>query len=377
MNTVKHQRLHNHRLLYGATASNEEQRHPTESFAQADDNRKFADPGDAAVVKAPCPVSIIGQSPPITQLLSLIERFAPTDSSVLITGATGTGKELVAQALHLQSARHKAPFIDINCSAIPDSLFETELFGHQRGTFTGAHETRRGLFEAASGGTLFLDEVDALDLRAQAKLLRVLQEQCVRRVGGRGNILVNVRIVAATNRDIRTAVIEGAFRADLFFRVCVVPLHLPELYERGADDINLLIEYLLKRYAERRGTALRHFTAEAKAVLISYRWPGNVRELENTIEYALACGQAETMGLDDLPLQMRQAVAPALNAVQQIKDTASLAEVERQHILTVLENCHGNQMKAAAALDIDRRTLNRKLKIFGIVRSRGTGLNVD
>ncbi len=189
--------------------------------------------------------SLIGRSPQMEQLFTFINRVASTDSSVLITGATGTGKELVARAIHQRSPRRNAPFIDINCSAIPDTLFEAEVFGHQRGTFTGAHETRRGLFEQASGGTLFLDEINALDLSAQAKLLRVLQERTLRRVGGRENISVDVRIISATNCDLQAAVAEGAFRLDLLFRLRVVPLHIPPLRERKEDILPLLDYFLL------------------------------------------------------------------------------------------------------------------------------------
>ncbi|MGH9902696.1 MAG: sigma 54-interacting transcriptional regulator, partial [Pyrinomonadaceae bacterium] len=211
---------------------------------------------------------LIGRSPVMRQLFTTIDRIAATDSCVLISGATGTGKELVARAMHERSPRRGGPFVDINCSAIPDTLFEAEFFGHQRGTFTGAHETRRGLFEKASGGTLFLDEIDSLDLSAQTKLLRVLQERQLRRVGGRENISVDVRIISATNRDLKAAVAEGAFRADLFFRLRVVPMHVPELRERG-DDIILLVEHFLRRHAERHGVAPRRFSAEAMRVLMA------------------------------------------------------------------------------------------------------------
>src|SRR5690349_20830713 len=223
--------------------------------------------------------TLIGQSPVMKKLFSVIERVAPTEASVLITGATGTGKELAARAIHDMSPRRDNAFVDINCSAIPETLIEAELFGHQRGTFTGAHENRSGLFEKASAGTLFLDEVDALNLSAQAKLLRVLQERTVRRIGARANIAIDVRIISATNCDLAQAVAEGRFRPDLYYRLRVLPLQLPELCTRG-DDVNLLVEHFLRLKAERMGQEqVRRFTPEAMRALREYPWPGNVREL--------------------------------------------------------------------------------------------------
>src|SRR6185436_17220982 len=195
---------------------------------------------------------MIGESPIMQRLFSIIQRVAPTDASVLLTGATGTGKEVAARTIHEMSSRRNGPFVDLNCSAIPETLIEAELFGHQRGTFTGATENRSGLFEKASGGTLFLDEVDALNLSAQAKLLRVLQEKTVRRIGARANIAVDVRIISATNCDLAQAVAAGRFRPDLYYRLRVLPIHLPELCSRG-DDVRLLIEYFLKVKSERNG----------------------------------------------------------------------------------------------------------------------------
>src|SRR5215510_8254502 len=224
------------------------------------------------------PPTLIGQSPVMKKLFSVIDRVAPTDASVLITGATGTGKELAARAIHDMSPRRDAAFVDINCSAIPETLIEAELFGHQRGTFTGAHENRSGLFEKASGGTLFLDEVDALNLSAQAKLLRVLQERTVRRIGARANIAIDVRIISATNCDLARAVASGRFRPDLYYRLRVLPLHLPELCTR-AGDVSLLVEHFLRVKSERQGrTDVPHFSAEAMSLLSEYPWPGNVRE---------------------------------------------------------------------------------------------------
>src|ERR1041384_6357562 len=248
--------------------------------------------------------TLVGQSPVMRKLFSVIERVAPTEASVLITGATGTGKELAARAIHNLSARRDAAFVDINCSAIPETLIEGELFGHWRGTFTGAHENRSGRFEKASGGTLFLDEVDALNLSAQAKLLRVLQERTWRRIGARANIAIDVRIISATNCDLAQAVASGRFRPDLYYRLRVLPLHLPELCTR-TGDVSLLVEHFLRMKSERQGRAsVPRFTAEAMRTLNEYPWPGNVRELENVIEYALALGNGEELGVQDLPLEL-------------------------------------------------------------------------
>lgn len=309
---------------------------------------------------------LIGRSPAMKQLLNIIDRIAPTDSNVLITGTTGTGKELVARSVHERSQRRQAPFIDINCSAIPETLFESELFGHQRGTFTGAHETRHGLFEEASGGSVFLDEVDTLDLSSQAKLLRVLQERQIRRVGGRENIPVNVRIIAATNCDLRSAVAKGTFRPDLFFRLRVVPLHVPDLRERGSD-IELLVRHFLNAFSLRHNEPPKRISAEAMRVLLKYSWPGNVRELENVLEYALTISRDEEIELDSLPPDLLMHSIEDSDALKDcIKQRMSLAEVERRYILTILEHYGGHQIKTAHTLGIDRRTLYRKLQQFGV-----------
>ena len=319
--------------------------------------------------------TLIGQSLVMKKLFSVIERVAPTDASVLITGATGTGKELAARAIHDQSPRRDHAFVDINCSAIPETLIEAELFGHQRGTFTGAHENRSGLFEKASGGTLFLDEVDALNLSAQAKLLRVLQERTVRRIGARANIAIDVRIISATNCDLSQAVAEGRFRPDLYYRLRVLPLHVPELCTRG-DDVRLLVEHFLRIKSERSGQPLRKFTPEAMRALCDYPWPGNVRELENTIEYALAIGLDAELDTNDLPPEILTAEPqPSADNFRQVlqaymNDTVPLAEIEKRYILSVLQQFGGNQVRAAAALGIDRSKLYRRLKQYGVMAVR-------
>ena len=319
--------------------------------------------------------TLIGQSPVMRKLFSVIERVAPTDASVLITGATGTGKELAARAIHDQSPRRDHAFVDINCSAIPETLIEAELFGHQRGTFTGAHENRSGLFEKASGGTLFLDEVDALNLSAQAKLLRVLQERTVRRIGARANIAIDVRIISATNCDLAQAVAEGRFRPDLYYRLRVLPLHVPELCTRG-DDVRLLVEHFLRMKSEKSGQPVRTFKPEAMRALCDYPWPGNVRELENTIEYALAIGLDDELDTGDLPPEILTAAPqPSADDFRQVlqaymNDTVPLAEIEKRYILSVLQQFGGNQVRAAAALGIDRSKLYRRLKQYGVMAVR-------
>ena len=316
--------------------------------------------------------TLVGQSPAMRKLFSVIERVAPTEASVLITGATGTGKELAARAIHNMSPRCDAAFVDINCSAIPETLIEAELFGHQRGTFTGAHENRSGLFEKASGGTLFLDEVDALNLSAQAKLLRVLQERTVRRIGARANIAIDVRIISATNCDLAQAVAAGRFRPDLYYRLRVLPLHLPELCTRSGD-VTLLVDHFLRTKSERQGrTSVPRFTPEAMRTLNEYPWPGNVRELENVIEYALALGNGEELGVEDLPLELsegrNQSNTDDLRELLQayMNDAVPLAEIEKRYILSVLQQFGGNQVRAAAALGIDRSKLYRRLRQYGV-----------
>lgn len=315
-------------------------------------------------------VPLIGNSPVMRHLSSMIDRISRTNSSVLLTGRTGTGKELIARAIHERSARSNGPFVDINCSAIPDTLIEAELFGHQRGTFTGAHETRRGLFEEASGGTLFLDEVDALNLPAQAKLLRVLQERRLRRVGGRENIPIDVRIISASNRNIQAAVTDGLFRPDLLFRLRVIPLHSPELRERG-EDIKLLMNHFLRRIRETYASApARSFSAEATRLLMSYNWPGNVRELENAVEYALTVATGEEIEVDDLPGEIAGSNSSDYKPwLESIETNLPLAEVERLYILSTFKRCGRHQIKTAVELGIDRRTLYRKLQQYGMISS--------
>ena len=320
------------------------------------------------------PSVLIGQSEAMKQLFSVIERIAPTENSVLITGATGTGKELVARAIHDKSGR-RGPFVGVNCSTLPETLVEAELFGHERGSFTGADERRAGLFEFASGGTLLLDEIDALSLSAQAKLLRVLQERSVRRVGGRVRIAIDVRVISATNTDLAKALAAGTFRADLYYRLRVLPLHLPELCKRDRD-VPLLITHFLERDAQRSDTKVRTFAPGAMQALIDYPWPGNVRELENAVEYALVIGQGEVLTIDDLPVeiakpQIHTGPDDFADVLDQYRSgRVPLAEMERRYILSVLEQFGGNQVRAAEALGIDRSKLYRRLRQYGVMAVR-------
>ena len=319
----------------------------------------------ALAVLKPTSDFLVGESLVMRQLMTVVERVAQTDSYVMVTGETGVGKELVARAIHERSRRSGAPFVDINCSAIPDTLVEAEMFGHQRGTFTGAHETRRGLFEEASGGTIFLDEVDALSLSAQAKLLRVLQERTLRRVGGRENIPVDVRVISATNHDLHAANANGTFRHDLLFRLRVVPLHVPPLRDR-IEDLPHLIDHFLEKLARSRGLKPRRFTLGAMRALKAYGWPGNVRELENVVEYALAISASGELTVDDLPPEVLSKGPRMRGLIEEcLAGSATLEEMERRYILSTFERLNRHHGKTAAALGIDRRTLYRKLRQYG------------
>ncbi|HJZ67603.1 MAG TPA: sigma-54 dependent transcriptional regulator, partial [Blastocatellia bacterium] len=279
--------------------------------------------------------NIVGRSKPMQQLFEVIKRIAARrDASALIIGSTGTGKELVARAIHYNSERRDAPFMPINCSAIPDTLLESELFGHQKGAFTGAHETRRGLIEEAQGGTVFLDEINTLSPNLQVKLLRVLQERVVRRVGGRENIPIDVRLVSASNEDLEERVKRSEFRQDLFYRLNVVPVRLPDLKDRR-EDIPLLVHHFLEKFAQQLGEPVRRFSNDAMRVLMTHAWPGNVRELENAVEHALTMGRGELLLPEDLPVSV---TAPERDIVSEATlDDLTLAELERRYIVRVLE----------------------------------------
>jgi formate hydrogenlyase transcriptional activator len=312
---------------------------------------------------------IVGSSASLRRVLAQVEKVAPTVSTVLILGETGTGKELIARAIHNRSKRSGRAFIRVNCAAIPPPLVASELFGHERGAFTGALQRRLGRFELADGGTLFLDEVGELPLEAQVALLRVLQDREFERVGGSQTISVDVRVLAATNRDLGAAVAEGTFRQDLFYRLNVFPLRMPALRERG-DDIPILVKYLVNRYAERAGKSIRHINNRTLDLFQAYHWPGNVRELQNVIERAVILCDGETFAVDDTWLT--PVVAP--HSVRTGSPlVANLVEHERdviEHALREAEGVIGGPAGAAAKLGIPRQTLDSKIKKLGIKRHR-------
>jgi DNA-binding NtrC family response regulator len=303
---------------------------------------------------------ILGKSKPIQAVFELIRRITPSPSSVLITGESGTGKELVARAIHYNSPRASAPFIPVNCAAIPENLLESEMFGHMKGSFTDAKADRRGLFEESQGGTLFLDEISELPISLQAKLLRVLQEREIRRVGGVRSIPVDVRVIAATNLDLAGEVKAKRFREDLYYRLNVIEVHMPALRER-TEDIPLLTLHFVKKYAEPMKKPIGGLSEGALALLMDYHWPGNVRELENVIERGVTLTRTEKIGSEDLPQAVRGDSGDRHMIEEAAEKTRTLAEVERAYILRVMEKTAGNKYQAAQVLGIDRKTLYRKL----------------
>ena len=316
---------------------------------------------------------IVGSSEVLRRACKIVDRAAGTEATVLIRGESGTGKELFARAVHVNSARSEGPFVKVDCAALPESLIENELFGHERGAFTGADQRAPGKFDAARGGTLFLDELGELPLAVQGKLLRVLQDREFERVGGNAVVKADVRVVAATNRDLARMVEEGRFRADLYYRVKVVELVLPPLRERGEEDLRRLVEHFLRVAAKRHGRPARELAPEAMARLLGYRWPGNVRELENCLESAVVISEGEVIEAADLPLperapklEAREAPAPAVALETSPGAVVPLEDVERSHILGVLERVEGNRTLAARLLGIGRNTLARKLKQYGL-----------
>ena len=311
---------------------------------------------------------IVGTSPPLRTVLSQVSQVAPTLSTVLITGETGTGKELVARAIHKRSPRSARAFVAVNCAAIPPSLIASELFGHEKGAFTGALQRRQGRFELADGGTLFLDEVGELPAETQIMLLRVLQEREFERVGGSGAIRVNVRVIAATNRDLRAAVADGTFRADLFYRLNVFPLDVPALRERRAD-IALLVEYFIHRYAKRAGKRIGGLSKETAQLLQSYDWPGNIRELQNVIERAVIVSDSDTLSIDARWLSARPVGITAVAG----SSIGTLATHEKDVIEATLRECKGRvagPFGAAARLGVPASTLESKVKALNIDKRR-------
>jgi DNA-binding NtrC family response regulator len=310
--------------------------------------------GQAVLAEGP----FIGESPAMRKLLVMLEQVAPTDATVLILGESGTGKELVARAIHRASPRRTEPLVTVNCAAVPEQLLESELFGHEKGAFTGATHRKPGRFELADGGTLFLDELAELPPAAQAKLLRVLQEREIEPLGGTRTRRVDVRIIAATNQDLVRLVAERRFREDLYYRLNVVTLVVPPLRERTPDVVPLA-EHFLRLYARQLGKRVEGFTADVRALIEGYRWPGNVRQLEHAIHRALILTTGREISAADLALPEH-----TRKAEDSLPATATLDELERFWIARALERCGGNQSAAAEALGIDRSTLHRKLKSF-------------
>lgn len=308
--------------------------------------------------------TLLGESAPMQRLRAEIARVAPTDARVLITGENGTGKELVARRIHRLSARADSPLVEVNCAAIPEELIESELFGHMRGSFTGAAEDRRGKFEEADGATLFLDEIGDMSARTQSKVLRALQEGRFTRVGGSKAISSDVRVLSATNKNLLEEIRRGTFREDLYFRLAVVPIEVPPLRER-ADDIPVLAQHFLRLASERFGRRPRTLSAAAIEALQAYRWPGNVRELKNLIERIMIFSPAEEVRRQDLPAEILD-VEPALPVAADAPLRAARDDFERRYILASLKRHRGNVTRTAEALDVERSNLYRKLKSYGI-----------
>jgi len=314
------------------------------------------------------PSAIIGRSAAMQKVYTAIETVGPTDATVLITGESGTGKELVARAIHTASPRRFHPCVAIHCGALTDTLLESELFGHEKGAFTGAQYRKKGKFEIAEGGTVFLDEIGDISVKTQTDLLRVLQEHEITRVGGHQPIKVDFRCVAATNRSLEEMMADGRFRADLFYRLNVFRIELPPLRER-CDDIPLLVDHFVKKYASQMNKKIGGLSAMAMTRLQQHAWPGNVRELENAIERAIVVAHGPELQEEDFGLKP---VAPLTKSIFIPDAPKTLDEMEKAHILRVLEECNYNQTRAAETLHIDRVTLHNKLKKYGWSRPVAT-----
>ena len=305
-----------------------------------------------------CFEDIVTKSPKMEQIIELIKVVAKSNTTVLITGESGTGKELVARAIHSQSRRRERPFVPVSCAALPESLLGSELFGHEKGAFTGAHIQRKGKIEFANRGTLFLDEIGEMSANIQVHLLRVLEEKEFARVGGNELVRADVRIISATNKDLKKAVASGQFREDLYYRLNVVNIELPPLRERK-EDILLLSRHFLKKFALENQRKISGFSREVNDFLLKYQWPGNVRELENTIERAVILAKGRYIGIDSL---LQRASALGTSAIP----GTSLKEVERNHIMGILNQTSGNYTEAARVLGISRATLYHKVKAYGL-----------
>jgi DNA-binding NtrC family response regulator len=317
--------------------------------------------------------TIIGKSEEMESIFKLVDKVADTDSTILIYGESGTGKELIARAIHYRSQRSHGPFVSINCGALPENLLESELFGHVKGSFTGAIKDKEGLFKVAQGGTFFLDEVGETSPTIQVKLLRVLQEREVIPVGGTNPIKVDVRLIAATNADLEKAIKNEAFRADLYYRLNVIPVHLPPL-RRRRDDVPLLVNHFLQKYNENLDPAKqRGIEKDAMEVLVAYDWPGNVRELENVIERATILEETKNITIESLPEKLRRRESSSQTLITD-KAQVTLEELEREYLIKVLNDTNWQKKKASAILGINASTLYRKIQRYGLEKEREKAL---
>lgn len=307
--------------------------------------------------------NIIGSSDSMQEVFNTVKQMAPSRATVLIQGESGTGKELVAQAVHRLSPRHKAPFVAVHCAALSETLLESELFGHEKGAFTGAMELRRGRFELADGGTLFLDEIGEITPSIQVKILRVLEERRFERVGGQKTLDVDVRLIAATNRDLKAMVDKKEFRDDLFYRLNVITVNLPPLHQRR-EDIPLLIQHFIKIFATENQKEIEGLTPDVLELLVAYDWPGNVRELRNVLERMIVLSPSQKLTVRDVPASIKEHVGH--NGTTRTGSDMSLEVSEKELIVKALKACNGNRTKAAEKLGISRRTLHRKLNEYGI-----------
>jgi two-component system response regulator AtoC len=308
--------------------------------------------------------TVIGRSPAMVEVFKMVARAAPTNSTVLILGESGTGKEVIARSIHQHSSRAQRPFVAVDCGALTETLLESELFGHERGAFTGAVADKKGVFQSANSGTCFLDEIGDISLNMQSKLLRVLQEGEVRPVGGKEWVKVDVRVLAATNKDLDELVKTGALREDLYYRFKVITIRLPPLRERP-EDIDALVQIFVRRYSQAAGKPITAISDDAVERLRNYSWPGNIRQLENAIEQAVVLSNQPTLTLDDLPREVRDDLPPSYDSANHgqllFSDTPSLAEIKKRYVLYVMNRARGNMSRAAKILDIDRRSLYRML----------------
>ena len=328
---------------------------------QVQENKDFSRTNKAPAMNAG---GIIGSSGPMRELMEMVSYVAPTEATVLISGESGTGKELIAAALHHNSARKNGPFVKVNCAALVENLLESELFGHEKGAFTGADRRREGRFVQANGGTIFLDEISETSPGMQAKLLRVLQEHEVQRVGGQETLAVDVRVLAASNRKLEEEVVQGAFREDLYYRLNVVPLHVPPLKDRQ-EDIPPLAEYFVEKFAKKNNRQVSGITPRCMTLLLNYPWPGNVRELENAIERGIILMRGDYLDEESLPIPVRRFAMKNENPSTSTPP-GSLEEAEQIVIKNILAETGGNKSEASRRLNITRKTLLSKMHKYGL-----------